>query len=145
MQNRLRLVTTEKKAMEDEAEKIVTTIRMMEISLDDNRSSRDYQSDHPDLKVTYPLSRCLQTLREKHKQISKLHRERFEEIKSTYGLRQAPPRAGYLTDTVVSRNCSSPGIVLVTSRTLLRQDCAASHQAKPVYPAGFRSFSFVRR
>lgn len=67
--------------MVDEAQRIISAIRQMEASLDDSRSRRDYEADE-ELKVTYPLTRCLQVLKEKHAQISKIHRERFEQVRS---------------------------------------------------------------
>lgn len=82
LHNQVRIVTTEKKEMMDEAQRMVTAIRQMEASLDDSRSRREYSSEDDDLRVTYPLSRCLQVLKEKHMQISRLHRERFEQVKS---------------------------------------------------------------
>ncbi len=82
LHNHVRLVTAEKKGMVEEAQKIISVIRQMESSLDGCRPRRDYESDDGDLKVTFPLSRCLQVLKEKHAQISKLHRERFEQVKS---------------------------------------------------------------
>ncbi|KAK4152069.1 microtubule associated protein-domain-containing protein [Chaetomidium leptoderma] len=82
LNNQVRLVTAEKKGMVEEAQRMVTTIRQMEASLDDNQSRRDYQADSDgNLKITYPLSRCLQTLKEKHIQVSRLHRERYEQVK----------------------------------------------------------------
>jgi len=75
-------VTAEKKDLIDEAQKLVTAIRQMEASLDDSRSGRDYRTEDDDLQITYPLTRCLQLLKEKHIQISRLHRERFEQVKS---------------------------------------------------------------
>jgi len=75
-------VTAEKKDLIDEAQKLVTAIRQMEASLDDSRSGRDYRTEDDDLQITYPLTRCLQILKEKHIQISRLHRERFEQVKS---------------------------------------------------------------
>lgn len=75
----MNLVTNEKEEMIEEAERIITTIQQMEASLDDNRARRD-RSD--DIKITYPLTRCLQGLKEKHKQVSRLHKERFEQVKS---------------------------------------------------------------
>ena len=78
----MRLVNTEKKEMIDEAKKIITTIRQMEASLDDSKSHRrDYQSDD-EFQITYPLVRCLQELQEKHIQIKRLHKERFEQVRS---------------------------------------------------------------
>lgn len=66
--------------MIDEAKTIITRIREMETSLDDSKGRRDYDSD--DVTITYPLNHCLQTLREKQTHIARLHRERFEQIKS---------------------------------------------------------------
>ncbi|KFH41643.1 Anaphase spindle elongation protein-like protein [Hapsidospora chrysogenum ATCC 11550] len=79
LENQVRLVTAEKKEMVDEAKKIITTIHQMEASLDDSRRSRGRDED--DLQITCPLNRCLQHLREKHSQIHRLHRERFEQVK----------------------------------------------------------------
>ncbi|CAI4219101.1 unnamed protein product [Parascedosporium putredinis] len=80
LNNQLRRVTAEKKDLIDEAQTIVTTIRQMESSLDDSRSRRDYHDDD-ELQITYPLNQCLLTLKEKHLQISRIHRERFEQVK----------------------------------------------------------------
>jgi len=80
LNNQVRIVSAEKKHMVEEAQDIITAIRQMEASLDDSRPSRGYDDD---LKVTYPLSRCLPVLKEKHSQIRKLHRERYEQVKST--------------------------------------------------------------
>jgi protein regulator of cytokinesis 1 len=79
LNNQVRLVTAEKKGMVEEAQKMITTIRQMEASLDDAKPRR---SDDGDLKITYPLTRCLQVLKEKHMQVSRLHRERYEQVKS---------------------------------------------------------------
>lgn len=76
-------MTTEKKNMVDDVQRTINAIRQMETSLDDSRSRRDYDADE-DLQVTYPLTRCLQVLKEKHQQISKIHRERFEQVRSMY-------------------------------------------------------------
>jgi protein regulator of cytokinesis 1 len=76
----VRLVTAEKRDMIDEAKKIITTIRQMETSLDDSKHRRS--NDDADIHITYPLNRCLQTLKEKKAQIARLHRERFEQVKS---------------------------------------------------------------
>lgn len=75
----MRLVTAEKKEMVDEAKKIITTIHQMETSLDDSKHSRGRDED---VEITYPLNRCLLFLREKHTQIHRLHRERYEQVKS---------------------------------------------------------------
>lgn len=77
----VRLVTQEKKEMVDEAKKIITVIRQMETSLDDPKPRRNQDEDQ--LVITYPLARCLQSLKEKHAQVSRLHKERFEQVRST--------------------------------------------------------------
>ncbi|KAK4241885.1 anaphase spindle elongation protein 1 [Achaetomium macrosporum] len=82
LHNQVRLVAAEKKEMVDEAQKMITTIRQMEASLDDNKLRRSYQPDgDDDLKITYPLTKCLQVLKEKHKHIARLYRERYEEVR----------------------------------------------------------------
>ena len=82
LHNQVRIVTAEKKQMVDEAQQMITTIRQMEASLDDSKPRRDYHSDEDELKVTFPLQRCLQVLKERHIQVSRLHRERYEQVKS---------------------------------------------------------------
>ena len=83
LHNQVRLVQSEKNEMTEEAQRIITTIKQMEASLDDNKAHHEYQAEDEDLKITYPLTRCLQVLKEKHQQISRLHKERFEQVKST--------------------------------------------------------------
>lgn len=75
-------MTVEKKELVEEAQKLITVIRQMEASLDGSRSQRSYTPESDDLRVTFPLTRCLTVLKEKHTHISKLHRERFEQVKS---------------------------------------------------------------
>lgn len=81
LHNQVKQVTAEKKDMVEEANRLITVIRQMEQSLDDTKTHRNY--DDNEIKVTYPLTRCLTLLKEKHMQISRLHRERFEQVKST--------------------------------------------------------------
>lgn len=83
LHNQVRLVQSEKNEMTEEAQRIITTIKQMEASLDDNKAHHEYEAEDEDLKITYPLTRCLQVLKEKHQQISRLHKERFEQVKST--------------------------------------------------------------
>lgn len=77
-------MTAEKKQLVQEAQNMVTTIRQMEASLEDPKPRRSPRNSHNDdgLEVSYPLTRCLQTLKEKHAQVSKVHRERFEQVRS---------------------------------------------------------------
>lgn len=84
LHNQLRLVNTEKNELTEEANKIIKTIKQMEKSLDDDKSSHGYDVESSGLRVTYPLNRCIEKLKEKHHTISKLHRERFEQVKSQW-------------------------------------------------------------
>ena len=70
--------------MIDEAKKIITVIRQMEASLDDTKQFRRASQEDDDFKITYPLNRCLQQLKEKQTQIHRLHKERYEQVKSKY-------------------------------------------------------------
>lgn len=80
----------------DEAERIITVIRQMETSLDDTKAQRNPEDD--DLHITFPLTQCLKVLKEKHMHIAKLHRERFEQVKSEYPIRltRTRPRVAYI-------------------------------------------------
>lgn len=82
LNNQVRSVTTEKKEMMDEARNIIITIRQMEASLDGSKQFRRGSAEHEEFPITYPLIRCLQGLQEKHGKISRLHKERFEQVKS---------------------------------------------------------------
>ena len=57
----------------------------MEVSLEDKKPGNTYQLDDTDLKIMVPLTRCLQSLKEKHNSVAKVHRERFEHVKSEEG------------------------------------------------------------
>lgn len=72
--------------MTEEAHRIIKTIKQMEESLEDHKPNDDYQLSDEELKVTTPLAGCLQMLKEKHNTIAKIHRERFEQVKSTFPL-----------------------------------------------------------
>lgn len=79
------MVTSEKKEMVDEAKKIITAIRQMEASLDDPKHRRK-NSNEGGMKITYPLVQCLETLKEKHGQVQRLHRQRLEQVQSEFML-----------------------------------------------------------
>jgi len=113
LHNQVRLVTAEKKDLVEEAQKIITVIRQMEASLDDSKSRRDNKAEEDnDLKITYPLTRCLQVLKEKHIQISRIHRERYEQVKSTHAPDEPNFRGEPLT---VGRTCPGPRVILAPS------------------------------
>ena len=54
----------------------------MEMSLEDHKLKEDYPVEDNALQVTIPLARCLKALKEKYNAIAKLHRDRFEQVKS---------------------------------------------------------------
>lgn len=78
------MVETEKNDLTEEARRIITTIKQMEASLDDDKDHHEYEPEDEDLQITYPLTQCLQVLKEKHLHMSKIHRERFEQVKSKF-------------------------------------------------------------
>ncbi|CAG8973462.1 hypothetical protein HYALB_00006488 [Hymenoscyphus albidus] len=81
LHNQVRLVSSEKEDMVEECQRIITTIKQMESSLDDVKEYQDQDTEECDLKITYPLARCLQILKEKHQHISRIHKERFEQVR----------------------------------------------------------------
>lgn len=68
--------------MADEAQHLITAIQQMEESLGDEKANGQYCLDQDDLQISFPLNRCLMSLREKHNAVGKMHRERFEQVKS---------------------------------------------------------------
>ncbi|KAJ5371156.1 uncharacterized protein N7496_007248 [Penicillium cataractarum] len=81
LNNHLKLVDEEKEKMTQEAQRLITTIQQMEASLGDERANGQYELNRDDLRITYPLNRCIAFLREKNEAMTKLHRERFEQVK----------------------------------------------------------------
>jgi protein regulator of cytokinesis 1 len=77
-------VTAEKNEMAEDAQRIITTIKQMDVSLNGPKDRHEYEAEDEELKITVPLIPCLQALKEKHTQISKIHKERFEQVKSSY-------------------------------------------------------------
>ncbi|MCJ1314400.1 hypothetical protein MMC25_008082 [Agyrium rufum] len=77
----LKLVTSEKTGLAEEANRIIKTIKQMESSLEDPKPNNDYQAEDPGLQVTVPLTQCLKGLREKYNTIARIHRDRFEQVK----------------------------------------------------------------
>ncbi|KAJ5257057.1 hypothetical protein N7478_013161 [Penicillium angulare] len=81
LNNHLKLVDDEKDQMTQEAQRLITTIQQIEVSLGDERANGQYELNRDDLRITYPLTRCIAFLREKSEAMTKLHRERFEQVK----------------------------------------------------------------
>jgi protein regulator of cytokinesis 1 len=67
--------------MTEEAQRIITTIKQMDVSINGPKE-HEYEAEDEDLRISTPLIHCLQVLKEKHLQISKIHKERFEQVKS---------------------------------------------------------------
>lgn len=74
-----------------EAQRLITQIQQMESSLTDEMANGQFELNRDDLRITYPLNRCIAFLREKNDAMSKLHRERFEQVKSKFPYAQAMP------------------------------------------------------
>lgn len=48
--------------------------------MSDSKASPKYNNDEP--QITYPLTRCLKTLKDKYNTVAKQHQERFEQMRS---------------------------------------------------------------
>ena len=70
--------------MTEEAQKLITAIQQMAASLGDERANGQFELSRDDIRITFPLNRCIAHLREKSDAMSKLHRERFEQVKSEF-------------------------------------------------------------
>ncbi|KAJ6051600.1 uncharacterized protein N7446_006233 [Penicillium canescens] len=81
LNNHLKVVDDEREAMTHEAQRLITQIQQMESSLTDEMANGQFELNRDDLRITYPLNRCIAFLREKNDAMSKLHRERFEQVK----------------------------------------------------------------
>jgi protein regulator of cytokinesis 1 len=81
LHNQLNIVAKEKHELTEKAQSLIKTIRQMERSLDDSRPQSEFEQEDDGLQITFPLITCIQRLKEKHHAISKLHRERFEQVK----------------------------------------------------------------
>lgn len=84
LHGQLRVVTNEKHEMTEEAQRLIKTIKQMQDSMDDSKNGTRFKND--DTQVTYPLTRCLKALQEKHDAVAKQYQERFEQIRSRCAL-----------------------------------------------------------
>ena len=75
-------IHSEKTELTEEAHRTIKMIKQMEASLEDQSPNDAYKLGSEELKVTVPLTRCLEGLKEKQNNIAKIHRERFEQVKS---------------------------------------------------------------
>lgn len=102
-------LSREKNELTEEAHRIIKTIKQMEASLEDEKLSNVYQLDDKDLRVNAPLTRCLQGLKEKHNSVAKVHRDRFEQVKSENSFHS------YRISLTVSRTGPSARVVFIAS------------------------------
>lgn len=77
--------------MTEEAQRLIKTIKQMQDSMDDSKNGTRFKND--ETQVTYPLTRCLKALKEKHSAVSKQYQERFEQIRSQCALANTCARA----------------------------------------------------
>ena len=68
--------------MAEEGQNLIQTIRQMEASLDDKSFKGGDAKRNSEPEISYPLVDCLQLLKERHKVVSKSHRERAEQVRS---------------------------------------------------------------
>ena len=86
---RRKLLTTyrEKNELTEEAHRTIKIIKQMEASLEDPTTNDAYKVADEEPKVTVPLTRCLQGLKEKHNTIAKIHCERLEQVTSKISIK----------------------------------------------------------
>ncbi|CAD0090361.1 unnamed protein product [Aureobasidium vineae] len=82
LNNQLKLVAKEKHDLTDEARRLIKSIRQMEAALVDDKPHRDSDCQDEDLSITLPLRDCITSLKDKHNTVSRIHRERYEQIKT---------------------------------------------------------------
>ena len=129
---------SEKSELTEEAHRIIKTIKQMEASLEDSKPSNTYPLDHHDLKVTIPLTRCLQNLKAKHNTIAKIHQERFEQVKSN--IYQSHDRRRLNS----SRTSTSSRVILVSSGAFVRPYFSTTYFKRSVGSTNLRPFSVIR-
>ncbi|KAI5197258.1 hypothetical protein E4T39_07398 [Aureobasidium subglaciale] len=81
LHNQLKLVAKEKNDLTEEARRLVKSIRQMEAALVDDKPQRNSDYQDPELEITLPLRECIASLKDKHATVSRIHRERYEQIK----------------------------------------------------------------
>ncbi|KAJ6164924.1 hypothetical protein N7470_003596 [Penicillium chermesinum] len=143
--NHLKLVDQEKDDLTEEAQKLIVTIQQMEASLSDERANGQYELNRDDLRITYPLNRCIAFLREKSAAMSKLHRERFEQVKKLVDALES--YSSHLEDSFLTIELppTSPGSTIPPSFDL-SPNYVASLDAEftRVYEEYYRRVSFVQ-
>lgn len=123
----------------EESQRLISTIQQMEASLVDEKANGQYQLDDGELQVTYPLNRCVAYLKEKHSAMSKLHQERYEQVKSQYC-----SMIINRTRLTISRARRSPRIILLSPRVFVPYNPPPAYCSRLVNRSYFRPVSVVR-
>jgi protein regulator of cytokinesis 1 len=76
LREQMRSVVAEKNSLVDECNKIISLIKQMERSLDDNKRSSG------ELRVSAPLLKCLEVLKSKQEDVKVRHAERYTAVRS---------------------------------------------------------------
>ncbi|RPA99845.1 hypothetical protein L873DRAFT_1789307 [Choiromyces venosus 120613-1] len=76
LQDQMRSVITEKNTLIEECNKVISSIKQMEKSLDDKK-----KKSSEELKITAPLLRCLEALRGKQEEVKARHAERYNAVR----------------------------------------------------------------
>ncbi|EAW14484.1 putative microtubule associated protein (Ase1) [Aspergillus clavatus NRRL 1] len=145
LNNHLKIVDDERTNMTEEGQRLVTAIRQMEESLVDEKANGKYHLDQNDLRVTYPLNRCLSFLRDKHGAMKKLHQERFEQVKKLVEALES--YSSHLESTFVSIELppTAPGSSIAPSFDLSPSYVAAlDNEFTRVYEEYHRRVDFVK-
>lgn len=111
----------EKHDLTEKAQGLIKAIRQMEVALDDTKPQDDDYLANSNLQVTYPLLACIQSLKEKYHTLGKIHRERYEQVKSMP--RDINLRSTWLT---MSRTCRSSSILRITSGVVICNNQAST-------------------
>ncbi|KAF7716186.1 Microtubule-associated protein, MAP65/Ase1/PRC1 [Penicillium ucsense] len=145
LNNHLKLVDEEKEKMTQEAQRLITAISQMEASLGDERANGQYELNRDDLRVTYPLNRCIAFLREKNEAMAKLHRERFEQVKKLVAALESYSSHLEATFLQIDLPPTAPGSVIPPSFDLSPAYVTAlDSEFSRVYEEYHRRISFVQ-
>ena len=130
-------IRSERSELTEEAHQTIKTIKQMESSLEDQAPNDAYKLVDEDLKVTIPLTKCLQGLKEKHNTIAKIHRERFEQVTSEIynNLGESALRC-YRTRT-------GARVLFFPSRAIIYSDHITAYIKHFIASSNFRPFTII--
>lgn len=109
----------------------------MEASLEDQKPNDNYALEDEEVKVYTPLTRCIKGLKEKHNNIAKVHRERFEQVKSRLRMKVTQPLLTLI------RACRCSRIIFITSRALFPSGCSSSNLQWCIDTSHIRPIPFI--